>query len=94
MKCKKIFINILESKDTIQEINDVITIEEDIQGYHIILENKTSDKFSCEFLVNSRSEIFWSIDMKKTVKTAQNIGINEYKCKVEFEKKEKKELII
>ena len=24
MKCKKIFINILESKDTIQEINDKI----------------------------------------------------------------------
>ena len=94
MKCKKIFINILESKDTIQEINDVITEEEDIQGYHIILENKTLDKFSCEFLVNSRSEIFWSIDMKKTVKQALNIGVDEYKCKVELEKKGKKELII
>jgi hypothetical protein len=94
MKCKKIFINILETKDTIQEINDVITREEDIQGYHIILENKTLDKFSCEFLVNSQSEIFWSIDMKKTVKTAQNIRVDECKCKVELEKKEKKELII
>ena len=53
MKCKKIFINILESKDTIQEINDVIE-KDDLQGYHIILENKTPDKFSCEFLVNSQ----------------------------------------
>jgi DNA/RNA-binding domain of Phe-tRNA-synthetase-like protein len=78
MKCKKIFINILESKDTIQEINDVIE-EGDLQGYHIILENKTPDKFSCEFLVNSWSEIFWSIDMKKTVKQALNIGVEEYK---------------
>ena len=94
MKCKKIFINILESKDTIQEINDVITEEGDIQGYHIILENKTLDKFRCEFLVNSRSEIFWSIDMKKTVRQALNIGVDEYKCKVELEKKGKKELII
>jgi hypothetical protein len=93
MKCKKIFINILESKDTIQEINDVIE-KGDLQGYHIILENKTSDKFSCEFLVNSQSEIFWSIDMKKTIKTSQNIGVKEYKCKIELEKKEKKELII
>jgi len=93
MKCKKIFINILESKDTIQEINDVIE-EGDLQGYHIILENKTPDKFSCEFMVNSRLEIFWSIDMKKTVKQAQNIGVDEYKCKVELEKKAKKELII
>lgn len=93
MKCKKIFINILESKDTIQEIKDVIE-EGDLQGYHIILENKTLDKFSCEFLVNSRSEIFWSIDMKKTVRPAQNIGVNEYKCKVELDKKDTKELII
>ena len=93
MKCKKIFINILESKDTIQEINDVIE-KGDLQGYHIILENKTPDKFSCEFLVNSQLDIFWSIDMKKTIKTAQNIGVKEYKCKVELEKKEKKELII
>ena len=93
MKCKKIFINILESKDTIQEMNDVIE-EGELQGYHIILENKTSDKFSCEFLINSGLEIFWSIDMKKTVKTCQNIGVDEYKCKVELEKKEKKELII
>ena len=44
MKCKKIFINILESKDTIQEINDIIEIENDLQGYHIVLENKTPDK--------------------------------------------------
>jgi hypothetical protein len=94
MKCKKIFINILESKDTIQEINDVIEMENDLQGYHIILENKTLDKFSCEFLVNSELEIYWSIDMKKTVKICQNIGFNEYKCKVELEKREKKELII
>ena len=93
MKCKKIFINILESKDTIQEINDVIE-EGDLQGYHIILENKTPDKFSCEFLVHSRLEIFWSIDMKKTIKTAQNTGGEEYKCKVELEKKAKNELII
>jgi hypothetical protein len=93
MKCKKIFINILESKDTIQEINDVIE-KGDLQGYHIILENKTPDKFSCEFLVNSQLDIFWSIDMKKTIRTAQNIGVKEYKCKVELEKKEKKELII
>ena len=35
MKCKKLFINILESKDTIQEINDVIY--GDLQWYHIIL---------------------------------------------------------
>ena len=94
MKCKKIFINILESKDTIQEINDVIESGTELQGYHIILENKTPDKFSCEFLVNSRSEIFWSIDMKKTVKIAMNIGVEEYKCKVELDKKDKKELII
>ena len=94
MKCKKIFINILESKDTIQEIKDVIEEGGELQGYHIILENKTPDKFSCEFLVNSLSEIFWSIEMKKTVRTAQNIGEAEYKCKVELEKKEKKELII
>ena len=93
MKCKKIFINILESKDTIQEINDVIE-EGDLQGYHIILENKTPDKFSCEFLVHSQLDIFWSIDMKKTIKTAQNTGQEEYKCKVELEKKAKKELII
>ena len=93
MKCKKIFINILEPKDSIQEINDVIE-KGDLQGYHIILENKTSDKFSCEFLVNSQSEIFWSIDMKKTIRPAQNIGVKEYKCKIELEKKEKKELII
>jgi len=93
MKCKKIFINILESKDTIQEINDVIE-EGDLQGYHIILENKTLDKFSCEFLLNSRLEIFWSIDMKKNIKKAQNIGEAEYKCKVELEKKVKKELLI
>ena len=93
MKCKKIFINILESKDTIQEIRDIID-GGDLQGYHIILENKTSDKFSCEFLVNSPSEIFWSIDMKKTVRIALNIGVEEYKCKVELDKKEKKELII
>jgi hypothetical protein len=32
--------------------------------------------------------------MKKTVKTAQNIGVEEYKCKVELDKKDKKELII
>jgi hypothetical protein len=93
MKCKKIFINILESKDTIQEINDVIE-EGDLQGYHIILENKTPDKFSCEFLVNSQLEIFWTIDMKKTVKQALNIGVEEYKCKIELDKKDKKELII
>jgi hypothetical protein len=94
MKCKKIYINILESKDTIQEINDIIEVENDLQGYHIILENKTPDKFSCEFLLNSDLEIFWSIDMKKTIKSCQNIGFHEYKCKVELEKKEKKELII
>jgi len=94
MKCKKIFINILESKDTIQEINDIINVENDLQGWHIILENKTPDKFSCEFLLKSEIEIFWSIDMKKTVKICQNIGIKEYKCKVELEKKDKKELII
>jgi hypothetical protein len=94
MKCKKIFINILESKDTIQEIKEVIEEGEDLQGYHIILENKTPDKFSCEFLVHSRSDIFWSIDMKKTVRPAQNIGVEEYKCKVELEKKDKKDLII
>jgi hypothetical protein len=94
MKCKKIFINILESKDTIQEINDIIELENDLQGYHIILENKTPDKFSCEFLLKSEKEIFWSIDMKKTVKICQNIGLHEYKCKIEMEKKEKKELII
>jgi len=93
MKCKKIFINILESKDTIQEIKDVIE-EGDLQGYHIILENKTPDKFSCEFVVNSRSDIFWSLDMKKTVNQCQNIGEAEYKCKVELEKKAKKELLI
>lgn len=93
MKCKKIFINILESKDTIQEINDVIE-EGDLQGYHIILENKTPDKFSCEFLLSAKLDIFWSIDMKKTIKTAQNIGEAEYKCKVELEKKAMKELII
>jgi hypothetical protein len=94
MKCKKIFINILESKDTLQEIKEVIEEGEDLQGYHIILENKTLDKFSCEFLVHSRSDIFWSIDMKKTVRPAQNIGVEEYKCKIELEKKDKKELII
>lgn len=94
MKCKKIFINILESKDTIQEIKEVIEEGSELQGYHIIFENKTPDKFSCEFFVNSRLEIFWSIDMKKTVRTAQNIGVAEYKCKVELEKKAKKELII
>ena len=94
MKCKKIFINILESKDTIQEIKEVIEEGEDLQGYHIILENKTPDKFSCEFLVHSRTDIFWSIDMKKTVRPAQNIGVEEYKCKVELEKKDKKDLII
>jgi hypothetical protein len=94
MKCKKIFINILESKDTIQEIKDVIESGSELQGYHIILENKTPDKFSCEFLVHSKLDIFWSIDMKKTVKTAQNIGVEEYKCKVELDKKDKKELII
>jgi hypothetical protein len=84
----------LESKDTIQEIKEVIEEGEDLQGYHIILENKTPDKFSCEFLVHSRSDIFWSIDMKKTVHPAQNIGVEEYKCKVELEKKDKKDLII
>ena len=94
MKCKKIFINILESKDTIQEMNDVIEKDSELQGYHIILENKTVDKFSCEFLINSGLDVFWSIDMKKTVKTCQNIGVDEYKCKVELDKKEKKELII
>lgn len=94
MKCKKFFINILESKDTIQEINDVIEEGSELQGYHIILENKTHDKFRCEFLVNSELEIFWSIDMKKTVKNCQNTGYNEYKCKIELDKKEKKELII
>jgi hypothetical protein len=94
MKCKKIFINILESKDTVQEINDVIEEENDLQGYHIILENKTPDKFSCEFLLKSEMEIFWSIDMKKTIKSCQNIGLHEYKCKIEMEKREKKELII
>ena len=94
MKCKKIFINILESKDTIQEMNDVIEKGGELQGYHIIIENKTPDKFSCEFLIYSPTEIFWSIDMKKTVKSCQNIGHEEYKCKVELDKKDKKELII
>jgi len=102
MKCKKIFINIMESKDTIQEINDVIGGKGvnndgnsyDLQGYHIILENKTPDQFRCEFLIKSELEIFWSIDMKKTVKPCQNIGLNEYKCKINLEKKDKKELII
>jgi hypothetical protein len=94
MKCKKIFINILESKDTIQEINELIEDKSDLQGYHIILENKTPDNFQCDFLLNSELEVFWSIDMKKTVKICQNIGYNEYKCKVEIDRKEKKELII
>ena len=92
MKCKKLFINILESKDTIQEINDVI--DGDLQGYHIILENRTLDQFSCEFTIYSLNEIFWSIDMKKTANQCQNVGFHEYKCKIELEKKGKKELII
>jgi hypothetical protein len=94
MKCKKIFINILESKDSIQEINELIEADSELQGYHIILENKTPDKFSCNFLLNSELEVFWSIDMKKNIKICQNIGYNEYKCKIELEKKQKKELII
>ena len=94
MKCKKIFINILESKDTIQEINELIEEDSELQGYHIILENKTPDKFSCDFLLNSELEPLWSIDMKKTIKICQTIGYNEYKCKVELDKKDKKELII
>jgi hypothetical protein len=97
MKCKKIFINILESKDTIQDINDVIGGDgggDDLQGYHIILENKTPDKFSCNFTIQSENEIFWSIDMKKTVNKCQNIDFNEYQCKIDIEKKDKKELII
>jgi hypothetical protein len=96
MKCKKIFINILESKDTMQEINDVIGGDDgnNLQGYHIILENKTPDKFSCNFTIQSENEIFWSIDMKKTVNKCQNIDFNEYQCKIDIEKKDKKELII
>jgi hypothetical protein len=94
MKCKKIFINILESKDTIQEINELIEEDSELLGYHIILENKTPDQFCCDFLLNSELEIFWSIDMKKNIKICQNIGYNEYKCKINLEKREKKELII
>lgn len=94
MKCKKIFINILESKDSIQEINELIEADSELQGYHIILENKTPDQFCCDFLLNSELEVFWSIDMKKTINICQNIHFNEYKCKIELEKREKKELII
>ena len=102
MKCKKIFINILESKDTMQEINDMIgggssdnsSGGEDLQGYHIILENKTPDKFSCDFTIQSENDILWSIDMKKTVNKCQNIDFNEYQCKINIDKKERKELII
>jgi hypothetical protein len=96
MKCKKILINILESKDTVQDINDVIGGDggDNLQGYHIILENKTPDKFSCNFTIQSENEIFWSIDMKKTVNKCQNIDFNEYQCKIDIEKKDRKELII
>ena len=100
MKCKKILINILESKDTVQDINDVIGGDgggdgggDDLQGYHIILENKTPDKFSCNFKIQSENEILWSIDMKKTVNKCQNIDFNEYQCKIDIEKKDRKELI-
>ena len=40
--------------------------EDILFSYDIILENKTPDKFRCEFLLNSGLEAFWSIDMKKT----------------------------
>ena len=92
MKCKKIFINILESKDTIQEINDKIT--NDLQGYHIVLENKTFDCFICDFEQISENDVFWSIDMKKTIKKCTCFMYNSYKCSIEIKKKEKIDLII
>ena len=92
MKCKKIFINILESKDTIQEINDKIT--NDLQGYHIVLENKTFDCFICDFEQISENDVFWSIDMKKTIKKCTCFKYNSYKCSIEIKKKEKIDLII
>lgn len=97
MKLKKIVINILDTKDIIHNIDEMIVEEDfknDLYGFHIVLTNKTVKKHATEFLVESSNDVFWSLDMKKNVKKMICMEYNLHKCVVNIGQDEKMDIII
>lgn len=88
MKLKKIFVNILVSADSFNEFNEKITMDDiskDILGFHIVIKNNIQNEFTCEFIIESDHDIFWSIDRKQTKTKCLTIEYNIQKCRVNIE---------
>lgn len=89
MKLKKIVINILDTKEVIQNIDENITeddLKDDLLGFHIVLTNKTDKLFNTQFLVNSEKDIYWSIDMKKTSNRMVTMEYKLQRCNIKIGK--------
>ena len=96
MKLNKIYVNINDKKDDVQKIDGKITeedIKNDFLGYHIVMENKTSQLFNVNFLMLGDS-LQYSLDMKKTVKDCLTIEYNLQSCKLTIKENEKLDIII
>jgi len=88
MKLKKIICNILNATDTNNQLNEKITFEDiqnNITGFHIVITNKVDKKFYCDFFFNTETEIYWSIDRKKTKTECINIEYNLRRCRLKIE---------
>jgi len=97
MKLKKILINILVPLNSQNEINEKLIEEEiqnDILGFHVVLSNKITKKFSCEFFVHSENTVFWSIDKKQTINKLLHVELNIQRCKFNIEKNQDIDLFI
>ena len=97
MKLKKILVSILVPLNSVNEINEKIgddEINNDVLGFHIVLTNKISKKFTCDFLINSDADVLWSIDKKKTVNKCLNIEYQTQRCRIITEREEEIEIFI
>ena len=64
------------------EFNEKITMDDiskDILGFHIVIKNNIQNEFTCEFIIESDHDIFWSIDRKQTKTKCLTIEYNDIK---------------
>ena len=56
------------------------------------IKNNIQNEFTCEFIIESDHDIFWSIDKKKTINKCLNIEYQTQRCRISIEKNEEKEI--